>query len=198
MDAPPNSAPPPLSATPSRLCDRTLTRLQRIVNSTQRNYRDALHELERLQALDLDPLIPTPIPTRTPSEPDPIPPAPDPPSSQPRNPLKPSPLTPSEPVRFVIFRSAPLPPKRPSPTRSPSTSPGMPLSPPRSSEIHRRPFCFPPNESPGPVDSCKSHPFTASWQSTCPHSDRTTQFLLRDVTSLPFTERDAPRCTGPP
>src|ERR1022692_2834619 len=31
-------------------CDRTLTRLQRMVNSTQRNFRDALHELERLQA----------------------------------------------------------------------------------------------------------------------------------------------------
>ncbi|MBZ5621929.1 MAG: hypothetical protein LAQ69_24865 [Acidobacteriia bacterium] len=36
-------------------CDRTLTRLQRIVNGTQRNYRDALHELERLQALPLAP-----------------------------------------------------------------------------------------------------------------------------------------------
>ncbi|MBZ5620099.1 MAG: hypothetical protein LAQ69_15445 [Acidobacteriia bacterium] len=36
-------------------CDRTLTRLQRTVNSTQRNYRDAVHELERLQALPLDP-----------------------------------------------------------------------------------------------------------------------------------------------
>src|ERR1022692_3255637 len=29
--------------------DRTLTRLQRMVNSTQRNFRDALHELERLK-----------------------------------------------------------------------------------------------------------------------------------------------------
>src|SRR5512140_2148917 len=36
-------------------CDATLSRLQRLVNSTQRNYRDALHELERLQALPLDP-----------------------------------------------------------------------------------------------------------------------------------------------
>src|ERR1039457_103875 len=36
-------------------CDRTLTRLQRMVNSTQRNFRDALYELERLQSFDLPP-----------------------------------------------------------------------------------------------------------------------------------------------
>src|ERR1039457_6964482 len=42
-------------------CDRTLARLQRCINSTQRNYRDALHQLERLQALDLD-LDPDPAP----------------------------------------------------------------------------------------------------------------------------------------
>ena len=32
------------------LADRTLSRLNRIVNATQRNYRDALRELERLQS----------------------------------------------------------------------------------------------------------------------------------------------------
>ena len=36
-------------------CDRTLGRLQRMVNSTQRNIRDAIHELEHLQSLDPDP-----------------------------------------------------------------------------------------------------------------------------------------------
>ena len=36
-------------------CDRALDRLQRFVNSTQRNYRNALHELERLQSLPLEP-----------------------------------------------------------------------------------------------------------------------------------------------
>ena len=53
-------------------CDRTLGRLQRIVNGTQRNYRDALHELERLQALPLDlqtsPETPAPDPEPTPVE----------------------------------------------------------------------------------------------------------------------------------
>src|ERR1017187_9667690 len=36
------------------LTDRTLSRLQRMVNSTQRNFRDAIRELERLQALELN------------------------------------------------------------------------------------------------------------------------------------------------
>jgi hypothetical protein len=40
-------------------CDKTLTRLQRMVNSTQRNYRDALRELERIR----------PLPTPAPSQP---------------------------------------------------------------------------------------------------------------------------------
>jgi hypothetical protein len=35
-------------------CDKTLTRLQRMVNSTQRNFRDALRDLERLRAPLLD------------------------------------------------------------------------------------------------------------------------------------------------
>src|SRR5450432_1864588 len=37
-----------------RNCDRTLTRVQRMITATQRNYRDALRELERLLALDPD------------------------------------------------------------------------------------------------------------------------------------------------
>jgi hypothetical protein len=36
------------------LSDRTLSRLQRMVNSTQRNFRDALRELQRLHALELN------------------------------------------------------------------------------------------------------------------------------------------------
>ena len=43
-------------------CDRILTRLHRIINTTQRNYREALHELERLQALHPEP-IPAPVPS---------------------------------------------------------------------------------------------------------------------------------------
>ncbi len=41
-------------------CDRVLTRLQRMVNTTQHNYRDALHELERLQSLEI---VPKPQPS---------------------------------------------------------------------------------------------------------------------------------------
>src|ERR1017187_3939326 len=48
--------------------DRTLTRLQRMVNSTQRNFRDALHELERLQALAFD-FDPHPAPEISPDSP---------------------------------------------------------------------------------------------------------------------------------
>ena len=40
--------------------DRSLSRLQRMVNSTQRNFRDALRELQRLQAPE-----PAPQPTET-------------------------------------------------------------------------------------------------------------------------------------
>ena len=60
-------------------CDRTLTRLQRIVNGTQRNYRDALRELERLQALPLDvsPEIPVPQPTPQLTETEPVTPSPE-------------------------------------------------------------------------------------------------------------------------
>jgi hypothetical protein len=56
------------------LSDRTLTRLQRMVNSTQRNFRDALRDLERLQALPRD-IEPDPVP-----DPPPVPAAPQPPT----------------------------------------------------------------------------------------------------------------------
>ena len=118
-----NPTAPPLGAA-FISCDRTLARLQRCVNSTQRNYRDALQQLERLQALDLDSDPDrTSIPNRIPHRP--------PPPGRPRNQLKPSPL----PLPASSFRHLPLrpllPPKRLSPTRCPSTCPGAtaPLSP---------------------------------------------------------------------
>jgi hypothetical protein len=59
-----------------RVCDQTLTRLQRIVNSNQRNFRDALREFERLQSLALD-TSPDPPPAEAPRpEPQPIGPEP--------------------------------------------------------------------------------------------------------------------------
>jgi hypothetical protein len=70
------------------LSDRTLSRLQRMVNSTQRNFRDALRELERIQDLELDlnpdiepqesaspnpaPTSETPGPTPQPAETEPV------------------------------------------------------------------------------------------------------------------------------
>jgi len=78
--------------------DQTLTRLQRIVNSVQRNYRDALRQLERSE--------PTP-------KPDPVAVlAPDP------QPTEPKPVTPSE--EFVSSTSAPPPP---APPKSPRKAP---------------------------------------------------------------------------
>ena len=115
--------------------DRTLSRLQRMVNSTQRNIRDALHELERLQSLPInfDPppapeiaLVPPPPPK--PPSPNPVPP----------HPTEPEPVIP--PKGFV-----------------PSTSP-MPLSP--SGKPSQKPL---PYHKPGsncyflPNDR-KSHP----------------------------------------
>ncbi len=57
--------------------DRTLERLQRIVNATQRNYRQALHELERLQAIHA-PVTPPPPPEAAAPDPGPRPLAPGP------------------------------------------------------------------------------------------------------------------------
>ncbi len=78
-------------------CDRALSRLQRSVNSTQRNYRDALRELERLQSLDLDPPPPDP----------PAPPPQEPPADPPVDPqpAETEPLTP--PTQFVPSSSVP-------------------------------------------------------------------------------------------
>ncbi|MBZ5626610.1 MAG: hypothetical protein LAQ69_49205, partial [Acidobacteriia bacterium] len=98
-------------------CDRTLSRLQRIVNGTQRNYRDALHELERLQALELD-LDPLPPPQRVAPEPEPEPGLTPSPTPQPAE---------SEPVslslQFVPSSSPPLPP---APQRGPPKKAPLP------------------------------------------------------------------------
>ena len=58
-------------------CQRSLERLQRIVNANQRNFRHALRELERLQALDAAPEPPpkpgpTLVPGPQPLEPKPV------------------------------------------------------------------------------------------------------------------------------
>jgi hypothetical protein len=56
--------------------DRTLSRLQRMVNSTQRNFRDALRELERLQSIPIDfdpPAAPIIEPHPPPRPPAPVP-----------------------------------------------------------------------------------------------------------------------------
>jgi hypothetical protein len=82
-------------------CDRSLDRLQRFVNSTQRNYRDALHELERLRSL--------------PAEPDPTPdPPPAPAPCDPRNPPQVRETTLGSPAgQFVPSASAERPPGTP-------------------------------------------------------------------------------------
>ncbi|MBZ5617354.1 MAG: hypothetical protein LAQ69_01285 [Acidobacteriia bacterium] len=95
-------------------CDRTLTRLQRLVNSTQRNYHDALHELERLQALPLD-VAPPPSPEISPESPAPNP---QPPPREATQPVETEPVNPSP--QFVPSSSAPPPP-------SPQKAPGNPL-----------------------------------------------------------------------
>jgi hypothetical protein len=79
-------------------CDRTLDRLQRFVNSTQRNLRDALHELERLRSLPADP-DPTPgeATATAPSEPAACPPPPP-------QPAETEPVTPAD--QFVPSTSA--------------------------------------------------------------------------------------------
>jgi hypothetical protein len=115
-------------------CDHTLTRLQRIVNSTQRNYRDALHELERLQALPLD--IPPPASRQAPQ-----------PTAQPAEtePISPSP-------QFVPSSSTPPPPAAPTDAQNP-----LPFHYPGSRCIYEPrdplkykqcPFCFPQRPSP--------------------------------------------------
>ena len=100
-------------------CDKTLTRLHRIVNSTQRNYRDALHELERLQALPIN-FSPPPAsviePVLPPESPTPSPQSPTPASPQPP---EPKPVTTSR--EFVSSTSAPAP--KTAPTAAPNPRP---------------------------------------------------------------------------
>ncbi len=91
--------------------DRTLTRLQRMVNSTQRNYRDALKELERLQALPIDlDLPPAPVIEIVPPPEAPTP-SPRPPTPAPPQPPEPKTVNPSR--EFVSSSSAPPPPIAP-------------------------------------------------------------------------------------
>ncbi|MBZ5627029.1 MAG: hypothetical protein LAQ69_51400 [Acidobacteriia bacterium] len=118
-------------------CDRTLTRLQRCINSTQRNHRDALHELERLQSLpldldlDLDPESPIDSPARTPA------PAPQPTETEP--------VTPTP--QFVPSTSTPPPPapqkagQNPLPFHIPGSR--CPFDPIHPLKWKRCPVCFP-------------------------------------------------------
>jgi hypothetical protein len=104
------------------LFDRTLSRLQRMINSTQRNFRDALRDLERIHALplDTDPLPPTGISTDSPN-PKPGPTlVPDPqPTSQPVE---------TKPVRqSKEFVSSTRNPPRPAPPKTASKAPREPL-----------------------------------------------------------------------
>ena len=122
-------------------CDRTLSRLQRIVNGTQRNYRDALHELERIQALPLDTQSPT-SPEIAPENPIPNPEIPPVEATQPTEtePVNPSP-------QFVPSSSTPPPP---SPQKAPENPlpfhiPGSrcPFDPIHPLKWKRCPVCFP-------------------------------------------------------
>ena len=129
-------------------CDKTLTRLHRIVNSTQRNCRDALRELERLQALDA---VPDPPPaTAIQLVP---PPEPPPPGAQPTE------TKPASPDQFVSSTSTPTPPAAPKvaqlapkvlpkapPAAPPFHLPGIdcgyaPVDP--QTTFKRCPYCFP-------------------------------------------------------
>jgi hypothetical protein len=115
-------------------CDRTLARLQRCANSTQRNYRDALLQLERLQALDLDPE----------SDPDPAP-APGPALQPDPQPTETKPVTPSE--QFVPS-SLPPAPTTAVPNPPPYHRPGSrcPFRPRDPLKDQRCPVCFPPTK----------------------------------------------------
>ena len=83
--------------------DRTLSRLQRMVNSTQRNFRDALRELERLQSIpiDFDPPADPVIEIVPPPEP------PGPPTPAHPQPAEPKPV--NHFGEFVSSTSAPAP-----------------------------------------------------------------------------------------
>jgi hypothetical protein len=118
--------------------DRALTRLQRYVSAIQRNYRDALRELSRLQAQDLDVPPPNPQPTSVAA-----------PQLSPQ-PTETEPVNPSR--QFVPSSSAPPPPaaqmaaskapKKPLPFHLPGSNCYFdPIDP---AEFQQCPFCFPP------------------------------------------------------
>jgi hypothetical protein len=123
-------------------CDRTLSRLQRMVNSTQRNFRDALRELERLQALELDvnPDVQAPetVPALTPEAPQTI-----------------THIYETKPVnqsgQFVSSSQAPAPKTTPKPAQKPLPyhRPGATcyFEPVDPAIYERCPLCFPQEDS---------------------------------------------------
>ena len=127
------------------LSDRTLTRLQRIVNSTQRNFRDALREIERLQTHALD-IQPTPAPEINPENSAPKPGPTPVPDSQP---AKTKPVSQSD--EFVSSSStrppsaaekaAPKAPKKPLPFHQPGSN--CHYDSIDREKYKRCPFCFP-------------------------------------------------------
>ncbi len=103
-------------------CDVTLTRLQRAVNATQRNYRDALHEIERLQSL-----APHPDPSPQPVE---IAPA-------------------TSATEFVPSASVPPPPspsEAPLPFHRPGSNCFFTPAEPYVNKYKQCPFCFPESD----------------------------------------------------
>jgi hypothetical protein len=108
-------------------CDRTLSRLQRMVNSTQRNYRDALHELERLQAQP--PAAPPPAPAPQPAE------------TKPANSSKEFVSSSSAPPPSGAPKSAPNAPSKKLPFHLPGSQ--CSFSPIDQRKYKRCPSCFP-------------------------------------------------------
>jgi hypothetical protein len=119
-------------------CDRTLDRLQRFVNSTQRNLHNALHELERLRSLDPDPCPPPECP----------PPPPQ--------PLATEPVTPT--AQFVPSNPPPAPPEAPPVTPVPDPCPPpefppVPPQPPATEPVTPAAEFVPSNPLPAPPDA---------------------------------------------
>jgi hypothetical protein len=133
--------------------DRILSRLQRMVNSTQRNFRDALRELERLQELPLV-VQPPPSPEISPESPNAHPnPTPETPPCGPQ-PSENGPVSPAR--QFVSSSSAPAlsarraAPQKPLPYHRPGTTCYFdPIDP---TPYDRCPLCFPPNGTPEAED----------------------------------------------
>jgi len=127
------------------LVDRTLTRLQRVINSTQRNFRDALRELQRLRMPELD-LKPDLQPQET---------APCPPEGSEKTPQPAETEPVRKPNQFVSSSSAPPPPaaqkaapkapKDPLPYHRPGSKCSFEPIDPAISE--RCPLCFPREDS---------------------------------------------------